>query len=431
MYFYLIDVLSIIFEAFIIFIFFNTIGISKIKKWIKISCYSLFIIVLCFVYYFIDLVWIKVLLLFIFIYLLSLLHDISARFRWLSVLLLFIIINAVEMLVGFIMSAVFSMTVKAIQDTILYYTVGVLASKTLTLLVVKLIQFNKKSNDIKVSKSIIALYSIFPVITLSVGVILISGFGTNIDPTYSVIGAIAEILLVIANISVFYIFEIYARKSTKQFELELEQSQLIIQTQYLEEKIEKQTISAKEMHDLKNQLFAIRSLINEDPDKGARKIDELCQIVEGMQRIVYTTNVSIDSLINSKKKFIDEYNIEFKCECFISGFDGIDIIDICILLGNLMDNAIEACLKINSKRSIKLSFKQVDSYLNITVKNTYFNEGNDELVTTKENKFNHGYGIKSVKSIVKKYGGDFQIIKDNDYFIVSILLKNYNNVNNE
>ena len=323
------------------------------------------------------------------------------------------------------------MTVKAIQDTILYYTVGVLASKTLTLLVVKLIQFNKKSNDIKVSKSIIALYSIFPVITLSVGVILISGFGTNIDPTYSVIGAIAEILLVIANISVFYIFEIYARKSTKQFELELEQSQLKIQTQYLEEKIEKQTVSAKEMHDLKNQLFAIRSLVNDNPIIGIKKIDEVCQIVEGMQNIVYSTNVSIDSLINCKKKVIDEYNIDFKCECFVSGFDGIDVIDICVLLGNLLDNAIEACLKINSNRSIKLRFKQVENYFSIVVKNTFLNEDNDDLVTTKENKMNHGFGIKSVKSIVKKYGGDFQIIKDDDYFIVSILLKNCNDVNNE
>ena len=130
-------------------------------------------------------------------------------------------------------------------------------------------------------------------------------------------------------------------------------------------------------------------------------------------------------------KVIDEYNIDFKCECFVSGFDGIDVIDICVLLGNLLDNAIEACLKINSNRSIKLRFKQVENYFSIVVKNTFLNEDNDDLVTTKENKMNHGFGIKSVKSIVKKYGGDFQIIKDDDYFIVSILLKNCNDVNNE
>ena len=188
-------------------------------------------------------------------FILSLSHNISIKFRWLSVLMLFIIINVVEMLVGFIMSAVFSMTVSDIRETILYYTVGVLASKTLTFLIVKLIQFKNKTNDIKVSKSIIALYSIFPIITLVVGIILIGGFGTDIDPIYSVIGVIAEILLVIANISVFYIFERYARKTNIQFELQLEQEQLKIQSQYLEDKIEKQILSAKELHDFKIELF--------------------------------------------------------------------------------------------------------------------------------------------------------------------------------
>lgn len=421
--FYLIDVLSIIFEALIINTFFDSVG-SKKNKWLKLGNYLSFILILSIIYLFVDIVWIKLIILFVYMFILSLSHNISIKFRWLSVLILFIIINVVEMLVGFIMSAVFSMTVSAIRETILYYTVGVLASKTLTFLIAKLIQFKNKTNDIKVSKSIIALYSIFPIITLAVGIILIGGFGADIDPIYSVIGVIAEILLVIANISVFYIFERYARKTNIQFELQLEQEQLKLQSQYLEEKIEKQTLSAKEMHDLKNELFAIKQLLLNNTDAGINKIDEICQVVEGMQSIVYTSNTSIDSLINSKKKEIDSNSINFKCDCYISGFDEINDMDLCILLGNLLDNAIEACLKLECNKNIRLNFKQVDNFLNIIIKNTYNNENNEELSTTKDNKLNHGYGLKSVKAIVEKYEGDFQVIKDDSYFTISILLKN-------
>lgn len=422
--FYLIDVLSIIFEALIINTFFDSVGSKKNNKWLKLGNYLSFILILSIIYLFVDIVWIKLIILFVYMFILSLSHNISIKFRWLSVLILFIIINVVEMLVGFIMSAVFSMTVSDIRETILYYTVGVLASKTLTFLIVKLIQFKNKTNDIKVSKSIIALYSIFPIITLVVGIILIGGFGTDIDPIYSVIGVIAEILLVIANISVFYIFERYARKTNIQFELQLEQEQLKIQSQYLEDKIEKQILSAKEMHDLKNELFAIKQLLLNNTDAGINKIDEMCQVVEGMQSIVYTSNTSIDSLINSKKKEIDSNSINFKCDCYISGFDEINDMDLCILLGNLLDNAIEACLKLECNKNIRLNFKQVDNFLNIIIKNTYNNENNEELSTTKDNKLNHGYGLKSVKAIVEKYEGDFQVIKDDSYFTISILLKN-------
>ena len=421
--FYFVDVLSIFFEALIIYTFFNTIGIKKDNKWLILCNYASFIFVLSVLYWFIDIVWIKLFVLFIYMFVLSLAHNINNRFRWISILILFVVINVIEMLVGFLMSAIFSMTVSAIRDTILYYAVGVLASKSLTLLFVKLIQFKNKTNSIKISKSIIVLYSVFPIITLVVGIILIGGFGADIDPMYSVFGVIAEALLVIANISVFHLFEIYASKTNKEFEIELENSQLVLQRQYLEDKIEKQTLSAKEMHDLKNQLFAIRQLLNENVDKGLKKIDDICQVVTGMQNIIYTSNESLDALINSKKHLIDINDIDFKCECFISGFEGINIIDLCILLGNLLDNSIEACLKLDSNRMIQLNFRQVDNYINITIKNTFKNEGNEDYSTTKENKFAHGHGLNSVAAIVNKNNGFIDIQKNEVFLLFLYYLK--------
>ena len=96
--FYLIDVLSIIFEALIINTFFDSVGSKKNNKWLKLGNYLSFILILSIIYLFVDIVWIKLIILFVYMFILSLSHNISIKFRWLSVLILFIIINVVEMI---------------------------------------------------------------------------------------------------------------------------------------------------------------------------------------------------------------------------------------------------------------------------------------------------------------------------------------------
>ncbi len=424
MYFHLIDIISILFEAFIIFSFYKSLGNKKINIWLLLSTYVSFILISSIITVFIDSSIIRMIVLFIYIFILSLLYEFNNKIRWFSILLLFIIINISEIIIGLLMTIIFSKTVNEIQNTLLYYTVGVLCSKSLAYLIIKFIQLKNKATSIKVSKSIILLYSILPIITLMIGIMLIGGLGTNITSRYSTYGVIAEILLVIANISVFYIFENYVNKANLEHKLELETEQHNIETKYLEEKIEKQILSAKEMHDLKNQLFAIKDLMHSDQNDGINKINEICEIVEGMQNIVYTTNTSLDSLINSKKTKINLYNIEFLCDCFIASFNNIDNIDLCIIVGNLLDNAVEASLKIETNRKIILNFRQVNNFLNIIIKNRYNKEDNQNLETTKNNKLNHGFGLNNIKSIIKKYDGNLQIIKDEDYFITSVLIKN-------
>lgn len=374
-------------------------------------------------YYFEDNNIIKIAFLFVYCFILSLSNKIDKKFRWLSVLILFIIINAVELVVGFFMSLIFSTTVEIIKNSILYYTVGVLASKSITILIVKLIQFKYKSNEINLPKSVILLFSIFPIITLGVGILLIGVFGVDINPKYAGVGVISELLLIIANITVFYLFEIYAKKNNEEYFLKIEQESLKLQTKYLEEKIDKQIVSSKEMHDLKNKLFAIKNMLENNYTDGINKIDEVCEIVQGMQNITYTSNNAIDSLINSKKRTIDDNNINFKCECYVCGFESYNEIDLCALIGNLLDNSIEACLNIKD-RIIKLYFKQVDEYLNIIIKNTYSKDMIiQDFKTSKNNKDLHGFGLLNVETICKSYNGSIKIYQ-NDYFEVSVLLRN-------
>ena len=96
-----------------------------------------------------------------------------------------------------------------------------------------------------------------------------------------------------------------------------------LEYEYLNEIITRQTISAKEMHDLKNQLYAIRDAIKNDDAKGLEMIDGICKTVNSAQEIKYTTNSAINALINSKKKLMDEKKIKLNCDINVLNFDFI------------------------------------------------------------------------------------------------------------
>lgn len=421
-----INVLSIFFEAIIIKNFLSTISKTYVlKKKFVFMVYIVYIIILSLIFIFISNAWIKLSCVFISILLISLIYDIDRKKRIFGTIILFIIMNLSELLIGFIMSAIFYMTVNEIRDSILYYSVGMLASKSITLLFVKIFKYKYKPQELQISMNLIFLFSLFPLSTFGVGVILIGGFGTNVNPFFSISGIIAMITLFVANLLVFYLFEHDGRQQNIKNNLEIEKVQLKTETEYLKEIIEKQTLSAKEMHDLKNELFAIRELLSTNSQEGIEKINEVCEIVVAMQSIVYTGDVSVDALINSKVYNFKKEEIVFKCECFISGFGSIKQIDLCVLLGNMLDNAIEACSKVEKNKTISLSFLQKGNYIGIQVKNSFnaiLNVEKEEIVTTKINKESHGFGLKSIKLISEKYQGSFEVEKEDNIFIASVLL---------
>ena len=99
--------------------------------------------------------------------------------------------------------------------------------------------------------------------------------------------------------------------------------------------------------------------------------------------------------------------------------------DIYSLFGNLIDNAVDAVLSLEeSKRVISLKVREVGTMLSVNVHNYYEHkiEFEDGLpVTTKQDKAYHGYGMKSVKYICNKYGGDLSIMAADNVFNINIL----------
>lgn len=418
--FYIMNVISFFFEAYIFNVASNTIGKKSEHKWLVPLLSGIYIVLASVIFLFDHPQFVSMLTAIVGIFIISFGYKENIKMRIVSVFIIVVLTDCTEYIVGFTLSLIFRTNVEEVTGTILYYTVGVLSSKLLALMIVKLFSHKYQKKDIQVNWKITTTFLILPIITLTVGVTIIGASKDYNNKGIQLVGAIGETLLVFANLVVFYLFESYGISLKKQYELESNEHQMKLEYDYLNEIITRQTISAKEMHDLKNQLYAIRDAIKNDDVKGIEMIDGICNTVNAVQEIKYTNNSAINALINSKKKLMDEKRIKLNCDINVESFDFMDSLDACALLGNLLDNAIEALDKEDIK-NVSLKMIEHSNYLSIQISNNS-TKLNGDLRTTKKNKDAHGYGLENVKEIVKRYQGNIQIKQVDGNFIVSIIL---------
>lgn len=194
------------------------------------------------------------------------------------------------------------------------------------------------------------------------------------------------------------------------------------------EVIERETQTKKFRHDIRNLLFVLHSLVEQgENEKALEYIEKLEDICRKTTKKYDTGNFAADTLLSAKAAAAEEWNTEIRFNGYIPcDFENVDLV---ILLSNILDNALEACEKINGKKSIFIeSILQKRMWI-ISVKNPV--AGNvkiqkNRITTTKANKELHGYGIQNMERIAKKYDGNLELRCEDGYFIarVMLLLKN-------
>lgn len=143
-------------------------------------------------------------------------------------------------------------------------------------------------------------------------------------------------------------------------------------------------------------------------------------------KYINISNSSINGILNFKIKRCHANHFDIKVE-LDTDFEGFETTDICVLLSNLLDNAIEASLKVQSPH-ISISIKEKMNYLCILVRNrieTSILSVNLNLKTTKKENGNHGLGLYSIAQIVGKYEGFNKNYEENDFFVSDIWLKKH------
>ncbi|MBQ8280294.1 MAG: sensor histidine kinase [Roseburia sp.] len=177
-------------------------------------------------------------------------------------------------------------------------------------------------------------------------------------------------------------------------------------------------------HDLKHQIRAIRYMNKEEIDAYLEEIEESVEIYESM---VKTGNEVLDTILTEKSLYCRERGITVSCVADGSQMEFINTIDLYAILGNALDNAIEAVEKFNhqEKRQIDVMIYRQQQFLVINI----INPSKEKLVydeelprTTKSDRFHHGFGLKSIQYMVKKYDGHLNISEEDGCFSLKILM---------
>lgn len=184
----------------------------------------------------------------------------------------------------------------------------------------------------------------------------------------------------------------------------------------------------KFQHDFKNHIICLESLLKQEKFESANEyIDGLKDEVVETYTWIKTGNDVVDAILNQKKLEGTKKNIEMDMKINIPEGINIKPLDLCTILGNALDNSIEVNEKIEDihRRNINVKINPYKDYLFIEISNpTLFNpiDEEGELKTTKKDKGNHGFGMKSIKAVVKKYNGILNYEYDDGEFILSIML---------
>ncbi|MEH2939393.1 sensor histidine kinase [Lawsonibacter sp. JLR.KK007] len=173
-------------------------------------------------------------------------------------------------------------------------------------------------------------------------------------------------------------------------------------------------VNAKLFHDFHNHIGVLRQLLtHEKYGEAVRYLDELQAPVQDLTATVWTGDETADYLINSKAAAAEAAGVRFQAQVEFPRRTNIRSVDLCAILGNLLDNAIEAARQVpdQSERTVALTIRRIHQMLVIKVENSFAAapvQENGQLKTTKTGGGLHGWGLKSAQTAAEKYDGMVQ-----------------------
>lgn len=266
--------------------------------------------------------------------------------------------------------------------------------------------------------SVIVVTGFVAVITLSQQTILLISDDT-LD-MWTILAVVLMMSVLIFNMNRQYEIEKeLARLKTEQAEL-LERDYTTINRAY--------EINAKVFHDFHNHIGILRQFL------CAKKVEEAIQYLNGLQTpvqemtdTVWTGDDTVDYLINSKAIKAQANDIKYQIQVEFPRHTNLRNIDLCAILGNLLDNALEAAQQVpeKDKRFISLTIRRINQMLIIKIENSFATlpiQNNGTLKSSKTENGLHGWGLKSVQTATEKYDGMLQTSYVDDTFRAVVTL---------
>lgn len=226
-------------------------------------------------------------------------------------------------------------------------------------------------------------------------------------------------------VTALYAYHVQLQEVKIKRENEFLQNMIRMQYNDYQKSEESIAIVNQKYHDLKHAIALLKADIS-DSEK-MKYLDQIEDDIRSYEAQNKTGNKVLDAILTGKALTASKSSVSITCVADGKAMDFISALDISTLFGNALDNAIEAVKKLDDteSRSIHVSVCRKKNFLCIRVQNPY--KGNLAFrsripVTTKKNKELHGYGVKSIRSVVEKYGGNLNITAAHQMFELNILI---------
>lgn len=232
-------------------------------------------------------------------------------------------------------------------------------------------------------------------------------------------------LVDLAGVAMLYAYHV--QRCELYMQRELDSIQNILQNQYVQYRQSRESIEAinHKYHDLKHQIAVLRA----EPDAARRSayLDGMEEEIRDYEAQNKTGNSVLDTVLTAKSMYCARHGIELTCVADGARLGFMDVMDICTVFGNILDNAIECELGIKdkSKRLIHMAVYAKRDFLVIRCENycpTRLEFQDGLPVSTKQDKAYHGYGIKSIRHAARKYGGTVTLHDRDDWFEINTVI---------
>ncbi len=290
----------------------------------------------------------------------------------------------------------------------------------------------------KHTQPLITLSSMFQYIWLGISLFLCDGilggmqllaFYTDIDKKIiNIFSLFFSIVLFSFFLLLVFLSKSVQEKNHHQHQEELAKLRIKEQEERFTLMNQSDTAMRRFRHDIKNHLVILHELLlNKKYEDATHYLEKLGTTFNDTIQTTYTGIIVVDAIINHYKQEMLEHSIEFKWEnSMITNTDAIEIFDICTIFDNLLSNAVEACIKLNTKSTIRLCVEIHNNHWMILESNPlaaplHFDADNNPI-TTKKDTANHGFGSKNIREIVNKYHGTLDYNQTDKQFEIQLMI---------
>lgn len=338
-----------------------------------------------------------------------------------------LLINAIWMLMEFLVGYMF--VLYGINYMMPQLT-GALLSKALTLVLIFILRrFFHSENIRSLSNKYNIVLLLLPIGSMYVvyNIFMLSSDMNN--KQYIHVAVTSSLIVLFINILMFSLYSRLSKEKELQLYNAVYAQQLELCTQHMKEKETVMMEFRNARHDIKQHYIVLVEML--DNNKHEAAVEYLQGLISANPLsnigICKSDNIVVDSLVNAKYSVAVKNKIDFMCDIHIPMQLPFENADISILLGNILDNAIEASLHIEEpKRNIRFFMKYDHNTLIVTAVNTFsgklIRNRQGKLITRKKDPWNHGIGLESVQKVADKYHGSVVIESEQDKFTIKIIL---------